>query len=247
MVIEPKTSRTPSWKPGSEPRRKKLQLLSRTKLVPGDLVPTASEDEPGATPVTQMLEADAKKRIGEDAKEFFTVRRLDEANVYFSVLTEERRFRLVNKLVGSVLESKEADTRLVAEFFARPASQRECSPDVFEAGFIPMVELLDNIVIDAPKAFEYMAIMLKGAGLDRNHERLQRIVEKRWTVTNYLVSSRHKHSRAHLMVSNLHIAHFAFVGYLAVCALQMFLHSKYSVHCMAHPFFISYSKANSTA
>ena len=185
LAVEPKTSRAPSRRPSTDmdkpepvPQRKKLQLLPRSKPTPGDSAPTASEDEPETTPVTQMSDADAKKRIDEDVKEFFAVRNLDEADVYFSVLTEEHRFRLVDKLVASALESKEADARLVAEFFARPASQRECSLDVFEAGFIPMVELLDDIAIDAPKAFEYMAIMLKGAGLDGDDERLKRIVEK---------------------------------------------------------------------
>ena len=132
MVIEPKTSRAPSRKSGTDidkpesvPQRKKLQLLPRAKPVRGDSAPTTSEDEPGTTPVTQMLEADTKKRIDEDVKEFFAVRSLDGADVYFSALTEEHRFRLVDKLVGSALESKEADARLVAESFARPASRSE--------------------------------------------------------------------------------------------------------------------------
>ena len=185
LVVETKPSRAPSRRPSTDmdkpepaPQRRKLQLLPRTKPAFGESAPTASEEEPETTPVTQMSEADAKKRIDEDVKEFFAVRNLEEADVYFTVLTEEHRFRLVDKLIGSALESKEADARLVAEFFARPASQRECSLDVFEAGFMPMAELLDDIAIDAPKAFEYMAIMLKGAGFDTDEERLKRIVEK---------------------------------------------------------------------
>ncbi|KIM52875.1 hypothetical protein SCLCIDRAFT_482059 [Scleroderma citrinum Foug A] len=184
-LVETKPSRAPSRRPSTDldkpepvPQRKRLQLLPRTKLSADESAPTASEDEPETTPVTQMSEADAMKRIDEDVKEFFAVRNHEEADVYFTVLSEEHRFRLVDKLVSLALESKEADARLVAEFFARPASQRECSLDVFEAGFVPMTELLDDIAIDAPKAFEYMAIMLKGAGLDRDEERLKRIVEK---------------------------------------------------------------------
>ncbi|KAL4079179.1 ARM repeat-containing protein [Scleroderma citrinum] len=163
-------------KPEPTLQRKRLQLLPRTKLVLGDFGPTVSEDGPKSAPTAQMSEANAKKRIDEDVKEFFAVRNLEEADVYFTALTEEYRFRLVDKLIASALESKEADARLVAEFFARPASQRECSPEAFEAGFIPMVELLEDIAIDAPKAFDYMTIMLKGAGFDRDEERLKRIV-----------------------------------------------------------------------
>ena len=159
------------------PRAGDLSQFGKVSKV-ASIAPTASEGEPETTPVTQMSEADAKKMIDEGVKEFFAVGNLEEADMYFTALTEEHRFRLVDKLVGSALEGKEADARLVAEFFARPASQRECSPDVLEAGFDPLIELLDDIAIDAPKAFEYMAIMLKGAGLDRDEERLKRIVEK---------------------------------------------------------------------
>ena len=96
---------------------------------------------------------EAKERIDEGVKEFFAVRNLEKADVYFTALPEEHRFQLINKLVASALESTEADARLVAEFFARPAPRRDCSPDVFEAGFIPMAEQLDDIAIDAPKAW----------------------------------------------------------------------------------------------
>lgn len=117
-----------------------------------------------------MSEADAKKRIDEDVKEFCAVRNVD---VYFTTLTEEHRFHLVDKLVASALESKDSDARLVAN----PASQRARSLGTFEAGFMPMLELLDNIAIDA-STFRYMGIMLNGTGLDRHEKRLKRIAEK---------------------------------------------------------------------
>jgi translation initiation factor 4G len=125
-----------------------------------------------------MSEADVKKKIDEDVKEFFAVRNLEEADVYFTNLPDEHRFRLVDKLVGSALESKEADARLVGEFFTRAASNGQCTLELFEEGFIPMAEFLDDIAIDAPKAFDYMAIMLRGAGFEKEPERLQRIASK---------------------------------------------------------------------
>ena len=135
-----------------------------------------SEDESEAP--AQMSEADAKKKIDEDAKELFAVRSMEEADVYFTNLPEEHRFRLVDKLVASALESKEADAVLVAEFFAQAASKGQCSPEVFEAGFMPMAELLDDIAIDAPNAVKFMAIMLRGAGFDKDEERLARLAGK---------------------------------------------------------------------
>jgi translation initiation factor 4G len=181
-----KASRPPSRRPSAdfgqgglpEPpgQRKKLQLLPRTKLAAEDTPPPASEEEPEA-PV-QTSEADAKKKIDEDVKEFFAVRNLEEADVYFTNLIEEHRFLLVDKLVASALESKEADAILVSEFFAEAASKGQCSPDMFEAGFSPMAEFLDDIAIDAPNAFKFMAIMMKGAGFDKDEERLGRIAGK---------------------------------------------------------------------
>ena len=178
-----KPSRPPSRKPSVDlgqggvpepPQRRKLQLLPRTKPTPAEETPPpASEDEPEA-PV-QMSEADAKKKIDEDVKEFFAVRNMDEADVYFTNLPEEHRYRLVDKLVGSALEKKEADAVLVSEFFAQAASKGQCSLEVFEAGFMPMAEFLDDIAIDVPNAFKFMAIMLKGAGFDNDLESLGRI------------------------------------------------------------------------
>ena len=181
-----KPSRPPSRKPSVDlgqggapepPQRKKLQLLPRSKPTPAEETPPpASEDEPEA-PI-QMSTAEAKKKIDEDVKEFFAVRSMDEADVYFTNLPEEHRHHLVDKLVGSALESKEGDAVLVSDFFAQASSKGQCSFEVFEAGFMPMAEFLDDIAIDAPNAFKFMAIMLKGAGFDKDEERLGRIAGK---------------------------------------------------------------------
>ncbi|KAG9312204.1 hypothetical protein JVU11DRAFT_7502 [Chiua virens] len=181
-----KSSRPPSRKPsvdlgqGGAPepqQRKKLQLLPRTISTPAEETPPLpSEDEP-ETPV-QMSEADAKKKVDEDVKEFFAVRSLVEADVYFTALPDEHRFHLVDKLVSTALEGKEADATLVSEFFTQAASKSQSSPEIFEAGFMPMAELLDDIAIDAPNAFKFMAIMLKGAGFDKDEDSLGRIASK---------------------------------------------------------------------
>ena len=181
-----KSSRPPSRKPSVDlgqggapepPQRKKLQLLPRSKPTTAEETPTpASEDEPEV--LIQMSEVEAKKKIEEDAKEFFAVRSMEEADVYFTNLPEEHRFHLVDKLVGSALESKEADAVLVSEFFAQAVSKGQCSIEIFEAGFMPMAEFLDDIAIDAPNAFKFMAIMLKGAGFDKDEERLARLAGK---------------------------------------------------------------------
>jgi translation initiation factor 4G len=158
-------------------QRRKLQLLPRSVLAAEENATTPSEEEPESAP-TAMSEADAKKKIDEDVKEFFAVRNLQEAEVYFTNLPDEHRFRLVDKLVASALEGKETDARLVGDFFSQATSNGQCTLEVIEEGFMPMAEFLDDIAIDAPKAFDYMAIMLKGAGFENEPERLQRIASK---------------------------------------------------------------------
>lgn len=193
-----KSSRPPSRKPSVDfgaagapeapLQRRKLQLLPRTlpksDETKGDSTPATSEaghseDEGGDAPsAPSMTEAEANVRIKEDSKEFFSIRDLDEAEVYFTKLPTEHRFRLVDKLVTSAIESKEADAQLVASLFSRALSRNSCSPHSFEEGFMPTAEILDDIAIDAPKAFDLMAIMMKGAGLDKDEERRTRLASK---------------------------------------------------------------------
>ncbi|KAG1824450.1 uncharacterized protein BJ212DRAFT_1261230 [Suillus subaureus] len=157
-------------------QRRKLQLLPRSVLAAEENATTLSEEEPENAPTT--ISKATVKKIDEDVKEFFAVRNLQEADDYFLNLSDKHRFRLVDKLVASALESKETDARLVGDFFAQAMSNGQCTLEVFEKGFMPMVECLDDIAIDAPKAFDYMAIMLRGAGFRNEPERLRRIASK---------------------------------------------------------------------
>lgn len=174
-------------------QRKKLMLQPRTvlraeELAKADSTPAQSEvaeseeegSEAAAPSAAQMTmtEADAKARIEEDSKEFFSIRDLDEAEVYFTKLPSEHRSKLVDKLVTSAIESKQADAELVASLLDRAVSKNMCSPTSLEEGFMPVAEGLDDIVIDAPKALDLMAIMLKGAHLHEDKERIERIAGK---------------------------------------------------------------------
>lgn len=174
-----KSSRPPSRKssvdlgvaglPEAPLQRRKLQLLPRTKLADdGETAastPVSEDGEVEESSTGAMSEADATKRVKEDSKEFFGVRNLDEAEDYFRNLTPEHRWRLVDKLVNTAIESKLTDAQLVGAFFAQAASKDLCSAASFEQGFESIAELLDDIVVDAPKAFDLMAVMMKGASL----------------------------------------------------------------------------------
>ncbi|KIY45095.1 ARM repeat-containing protein [Fistulina hepatica ATCC 64428] len=115
--------------------------------------------------VAFMTETDAKKRVEEDLKEFLAIRKLDEAEEYFSVLPPKFRHILVDKLVSHAIQSREAaaDARLVADLFARPQEKGLVKSKDLEEGFKPIAELLEDITIDAPKAYDLMAIMMNGA------------------------------------------------------------------------------------
>jgi translation initiation factor 4G len=160
------------------PQRKKLQLLRRKPTEEEAAPASADPSEEDEAEEAGMSEADAKKKIDEDSKEFFSVRNLEEAEVYFTNLTPEHRFRLVDNLVTSAIESKEADAQLVGDLFSHAVSKDLCSMATLEEGFLPTAEILDDVAIDAPKAFNLMAIMMKGAGLDKDDERKARIAAK---------------------------------------------------------------------
>jgi translation initiation factor 4G len=180
---QPSSRRTSVDLGAPEPQRKKLQLLPRSKRVKeGDKVncgsPGLSEGKGNDNTPQAMSEAEANARIAKDIKQLFSVRNIDESEEYFTKLPSEHHHRLVDKMVSKAIESKEADGKLVADAFARVVEKHMCSISAFEEGFSPIAELLDDIAIDAPKAFQIMATMMKGAGLDKDEERRTRIARK---------------------------------------------------------------------
>ena len=116
-----------------------------------------------------MYSMPATQEIKEDVKEFFNVRNLDEAEIYFSTLPSRYHRSVVNKLASSAVESKEPDAKLVADLFTRAKSKGLCSPDAFEEGLTPIAEIIEDIAIDAPKAWALFATMVNGAELDEEH------------------------------------------------------------------------------
>jgi translation initiation factor 4G len=187
-------SRAPSRKasvdlgPGGAPeilgQRRKVNLLPRSKPAedgsrpasPDAVAFPSTEDKETEEPEEAgMSETEAKKKIDEDIKEFFAVRNIDEAEDYFVKLPSQHRHLLVDKLVTRAIESKQSDAQLVSDLFERAHSKDLCTPDAFEQGFLPVAEMLDDIAIDAPKAFDLMAIMLKGSGIAADKARRARI------------------------------------------------------------------------
>ncbi|KAF8648538.1 hypothetical protein AX16_006242 [Volvariella volvacea WC 439] len=164
MPSEPKAEAVPV-------QRRKIILQPRTKPVEEpSATPARSESPVESSAAPTMTEEAAKKKIDEDIKEFFSIRSLDEAEDYFTSLPPAHHALLVEKLVGHALESKEADAKLVSSLFEVAAKKDLCGADAFEAGFTPLAEIIDDIVIDAPKALDFFAVMIKGATLDQERQ-----------------------------------------------------------------------------
>ena len=138
---------------------------------------TGEAVSPQVGPPTFSLE-EARAKIEEDTKEFFSIRMLDEAEAYFSSLSIRRRHLLVDALVTKSVGMKEPDVVLVSQLFIRVREKGLCAPRLFERGFNELAKVLDDLTIDIPKAWTYFAILLRGSGLDQDEERRKRIAEK---------------------------------------------------------------------
>jgi len=162
--------------PPDTPMRKKLQLLPRTISTTNteggvaeegdDRSEASTELEAGAETPPSMTEEQSKGKVEEDVKELFTLRDLGEAEKYFESLPEEHKSKLVDKLVDSAINSKEDDVKLVVQLFQRVAG-KSCSIPVFETAFGTAIEFLDDMAIDIPQAYSFMARLVQAAGLSR--------------------------------------------------------------------------------
>lgn len=66
-------------------------------MVPPRHRPSDNSEARGGAAADSMSEADAKKCLDQDLKEFFAVRDLDEVEHYVQMLMPEHRFRLVDQ------------------------------------------------------------------------------------------------------------------------------------------------------
>ncbi|KAH8832532.1 ARM repeat-containing protein [Flagelloscypha sp. PMI_526] len=160
-----------SAEPTGFPLRQKLALLPQTNPLEAT-APNASRSAPENGDISyaspEMSDADAKKRVSEDMKEFFAIRNIGEAQSYFTSLLPVHHSILVDQLTSHAIESKTADAELVAELFGRAINKKLVSLSAFETAFSSLAEFLEDIAIDAPKAFELMAIVMSGVCLDRD-------------------------------------------------------------------------------
>jgi len=154
------------------------QVAAPTVLPAQSKPPKEESEVAGGSEDRASLQDEENKKIEEDVKELFSARDLSESEEYFNKLPSVHHHRLVGKMVSKAIESREADGKLVADAFARAVEKKLCSISAFEEGFLHAAGFLDDTVIDAPKAFQIMATLMKGAGLDGDVERRTRIAQE---------------------------------------------------------------------
>ncbi|KAG8745160.1 hypothetical protein FRC10_008613 [Ceratobasidium sp. 414] len=148
--------------------RRRLNLLPRTKPTETDADKGEDEATPETTAApTPMSEADAQKKVKEDIKEYLGVENVEEAILALETLPIEHRHIFVDKMVGAAFDGGNKVVVLAEKLFAAIHKQQACSAEAFERGLLLTVEMADDMSIDVPKTYEWLARLMCAAGIDR--------------------------------------------------------------------------------
>ncbi|CAE6418580.1 unnamed protein product [Rhizoctonia solani] len=179
------SSRKPSVDlgPGGSPaasstgERRKLVLQPRTKPADAETDKAEEKEEEKeeekdeekeeAAPVG-MTEEKAQHRANEDAKEYLALENIDEAILALEALPSEHRHLFVDRLINASMEGGNKAVVLTEKLFSVIRSRSVISPEGFERGMIPTISMADDLSIDVPKTYEWLARMIHAAGLDRS-------------------------------------------------------------------------------
>lgn len=137
--------------------RPKLNLSKRTKPLPGQ---EGDQDVEG-----EMSDEAAKQRIDNDIKEFLEIRDVEEGKLAMESLPTKRRAEFIDKITETVLNRKEEDVRLVGQLFSKARQSTLLTDEMAQLGFKAHMEFLDDISIDVPSAYTFMAILLVASDL----------------------------------------------------------------------------------
>ncbi|KAG8710698.1 hypothetical protein FRC09_020972 [Ceratobasidium sp. 395] len=158
--------------PGESPAvgrraRKRLNLLPGTK--PTEIESEKCEDGGTfrATALALMSEADAQKRVKEDIMEYLGVENVEEAIMALWTLPVERRYIFVDMMVEAAFSGGNKTVILAENLFTAIHKEQVCSTEAFERGLLPTVEMADDLSIDVPKTYEWLARLMLAAGIER--------------------------------------------------------------------------------
>lgn len=157
--------------------RPKLKLAPRTKPVDGGDDDEEEEDEEAgegegegdatsADAPSAMDDETASRKITNDIKEFLEIRDVNEGTLAMKSLPASRRPEFIGKMSETAVNKKEDDVRTVGKLFA--SARRDSLVD--DAGFVEGfkaagIEMLDDISIDVPGVYKFMAVLVVASGL----------------------------------------------------------------------------------
>lgn len=159
-------------------QRPKLNLTPRTKPIPADGNPPAQADagkgaaegeaqdeEEEEEDEDEMNDDEAKRRVANDVKEFMEIKSIDEGKMALEGLPAKRRAAFVHALAEVALNRKLAEVELVGELFEASREAALLDDDAFAEGFKDHVAYLDDIAVDVPNAYDFVARLLISSGL----------------------------------------------------------------------------------
>ncbi len=114
-----------------------------------------------------MSNEEAERKITNSVKEFFSVRDVEEGKAAFEALPESRRGECIKKMVDEALQKKEAEVKLLGELLDASAEANILTTEMIESAFKDTVDFLEDLSIDVPNAFKYVAHLLVQSGLSR--------------------------------------------------------------------------------
>ncbi|CEH11709.1 eukaryotic initiation factor 4f subunit p130 [Ceraceosorus bombacis] len=162
---------------GNEPQRPKLNLAPRTKPMPGDgkADDAATTKDEAQADEAELSDEEAKRKISNDVKEFIELRDVSEGKMALESLPSSRRGEFVAKIVEVVLNKKQDDVRDVCKLFTAATESDLISEEAFVEGLKDQVAFLDDLAVDIPQAYTFVAMLVNAAGLPQ--ERIESLAD----------------------------------------------------------------------
>jgi translation initiation factor 4G len=100
-------------------------------------------------------------------QEYLGVENVQEAIMALETLPVEHRHVFVDRMVTAALDGGNKVVVLAEKLFVAAHKQQACLPEVFERGLLPTVEMADDMSIDVPKTYEWLARLMHAAGMNK--------------------------------------------------------------------------------
>lgn len=82
-------------------------------------------------------------------------------------LLAEHRHLFVDRMIIAAFDGGNKVVALAEKLFTAAYKQQVCTPEMFERGLLPNVELADDMSIDVPKTYEWLARFMRAANFDK--------------------------------------------------------------------------------